>query len=63
MLGLADFSVFLAYILLLAVTLLCVAYGLKNWNKGGEVSEEEIAEEKQWIKDELELDREVGGGE
>lgn len=63
MLGLGDFSVLLAYIMLFSVTFLCIIYGVVNWNKGGEVSQQELEEEKQWIKEELEIDNEVGGGQ
>lgn len=34
-LGLADFWVFMAYILCIGAALLCVGYGLINWNRNG----------------------------
>lgn len=38
MLGLGDIWVFLAYTLNILVVLVCVIYGIINWNKGGENS-------------------------
>ena len=49
MLGIPDFSIFLAYILCIASALLCLIYGIVMWNKGG--GEDEIAqieEEERW---------------
>ncbi len=56
MLGFSDFSVFLAYILIFLLALTCIIYGVVNWNKEGEISEEEIQEEKAWLKEELEIE-------
>lgn len=36
MLGIEDFSVLLAYLLCVLASLLCVVYGLMNWNRGDE---------------------------
>ncbi len=48
MLGL-GFWVGLAYLLCILSSLLCVVYGVINWNKGGEpVKTEDV----QWVKDE-----------
>ena len=42
-------------------TLLCVIYGLTNWNKGGEIEEKEISEEAAWEEKEEEMqDKELG---
>ena len=38
MLGLGDFWVFLAFVANVAVVLICVVYGIVNWNRGGENS-------------------------
>jgi hypothetical protein len=49
MLGIQDPWVFLAYTLSIASSLLCVFYGLANWNKGDEpVQPEDV----KWAKDE-----------
>lgn len=48
MLGLADFQIFLAYILCILSALLCIVYGIKNWNKGQENEVDEINEELKW---------------
>ena len=61
MLGLGDFSVFAAYVLCVAAAALCVVYGAMNWNKGGEVSPEEAAEEARWDEEEKKIDAELSG--
>ena len=38
MLGLGDFWVLFAYIANISVVLVCVVYGIVNWNRGGENS-------------------------
>ena len=60
--GFADFSVFLAYSLVFLSAAGCIAYGIVNWNKEGDISEEENAEEKKWLKEEIEIDEELSGG-
>ncbi len=41
--------------------LLCVGYGILNWNKGGEDEEEEIKEEMEWHEKEKEMEEEELG--
>ncbi len=56
MLGIEDFYVLLAYLLCLLSALLCVIYGLINWNRGEEaVAEEDIrwAEKEKKVEEEL----------
>ena len=36
MLGLPDASIWLAYVLSVGSALLCVIYGIVNWNKGND---------------------------
>ena len=56
MLGLADGWVAAAYILCLLSSLLCVVYGIVNWNKGDEpVSDAD----RQWAKEEDKLEEEL----
>jgi hypothetical protein len=56
MLGIQDFYVAMAYILCIASTLLCVIYGLFNWNKG----EESVrAEDVQWVAEEKKVEEEL----
>ena len=43
MLGLGDFWVLLAYTANIIVVVICVIYGIINWNRGGENS---LVEEK-----------------
>ena len=54
MLGLGDFSIFLAYILCIASALACVVYGIFNWNKGAE-TEDELKRDKDWEQKEHEI--------
>mgnify|MGYP005841448929 CR=1 FL=1 len=61
MIGIPDTSVLLAYLLVPGFTILCVVYGIVNWNKEGDLTEEEIKEEKTWLTEELEIDREISG--
>ncbi|NPV00566.1 MAG: hypothetical protein HPY53_04205 [Brevinematales bacterium] len=61
-LGIPDPSIWVAYLLLIFLTLLCIVYGIVNWNKEGDISDEEAKEEKQWSKEEIELEEEVSGG-
>lgn len=55
MLGLESSGVFIAYVLTIASAVLCVSYGLKNWNVGGEHEKEEIDEELKWEEKEKEI--------
>ena len=50
-LGLEDQWVVAAYVLCLASTVLCVAYGLITWNMGEEVVK---PEDEEWAKEEKE---------
>jgi hypothetical protein len=52
MFGIADFWIFLAYLLCILSSLLCVVYGIMKWNKDGEPVEEEQV---QWAKEEDEI--------
>lgn len=60
MLGFKDFWIFLVYILCIASTLLCVVYGVLNWNKGKQEEDDQIKEETEWEKGEEELQKELG---
>lgn len=52
MLGFPDFQIFLAYILCILSMILCVVYGIINWNKGAENEDEQINEELIWEEEE-----------
>ena len=54
MLGLGDGWVLAAFIVIIASTLLCVIYGILNWNKG---SNESDPESKEWLKEEIEIEK------
>ena len=60
MLGLSGLGVFLAYTLSIAAALLCVVYGVKNWNvPADDVVAREIDEENRWEQHEPDNDGEV----
>jgi len=60
-LGIDDPWIWGAYIGCILVTLLCVVYGILNWNKGGEDEEEQIKEEEKWHEKEKEMEeKELG---
>jgi len=52
-----DLGVSLAFYLTLLSTLLCVVYGIINWNKGDEESNEVLL--KKWAEDEKKLNEEL----
>ena len=56
MLGIQDKWVSLAYLLCLLSSLLCVLYGLINWNRGAEeVSPEDV----NWAREEEKVEEEL----
>lgn len=50
MLGIPDFWIWSAYLLCILCAILCVVYGLYNWNKGAENELNQIKEEGTWEK-------------
>ena len=51
MLGFEGLGVFLAYVMSVSAALVCVVYGIKNWNiPGDEDVNSEIDEEIKWEK-------------
>ena len=54
MLGLADATIWLAYILCIISAVACVVYGILNWNKGADNEQVQIQEEANWEKAEQE---------
>ncbi len=58
-LGIADFSVALVYLLMIFASLLCIIYGFRMWNREGEISEKEVQEEIQWAREEQDLERDL----
>ncbi len=59
-LGFQGFGVFLAFISCIFAALLCIVYGILNWDKPKENIDEEIKEEIKWEKHDPELSN---GGE
>ncbi len=58
MLGIDDPVIVAVYLLCILSTLLCVAYGAINWNKGAETEAEEAAEEMAWEEEEEKMEEE-----
>lgn len=56
MLGIPDPWVWLAYVLCLASSLLCVIYSARNWNRGDESVQ---AEDVRWAKAEDKLEEKL----
>ena len=56
MLGIEDFYVWLAYVLCLASTILCVVYGLIAWNRG---EDQPAKEDVHWAKEEKKVEEEL----
>jgi len=55
MFGFGDVWVLLAYVLTIGSVILCVVYGIVNWNKPKEDENAEIAEEAVWEEKDPEL--------
>lgn len=51
-LGLEDPVVVAAYLCTIGAAILCVIYGIINWNKGAQDEQKEIEEEVEWEKKE-----------
>ena len=56
MLGIEDKYVAAVYVLCIASSLLCVVYGLLNWNRGGD---EAKTEDLQWAHEEKKLEEDL----
>ena len=59
MLGLGDGWVVAAYTLCISSTLLCIIYGIMNWNKEADVDTRPDAAAGEWIKEEIEIDKQI----
>jgi len=58
MLGLEGILVPLGMILTLLSTVLCIIYGLLNWNKGY-MTDEEFCQEQQWNEEEKHVEEQL----
>jgi hypothetical protein len=56
MIGITDPWILLAYLLCVASAIICIVYGVKNWNKGAENEPIEIEEEQQWQIEETKIE-------
>ena len=48
MLGFADGTIALVYLLCIGSALLCMGYGLLNWHRGADTEPEQVREEAEW---------------
>lgn len=58
-LGIPDFSILAVYLLCIFSALVCVVYGLYNWNKGGENEIQQIKEEAEWEVGQQKIDADL----
>lgn len=56
MFGISDFGIWLAYTLCILSALLCIIYGIKNWNNDLNTENKEIEEELFWEKEEHKIE-------
>jgi len=63
MLGIDDPWIWGVYVLCILSALLCVIYGIINWNRGGELEALEIKEEAAWEAVEEEMQEKSWGCE
>ncbi len=57
MLGIDDPVIWGVYLLCIFSTLLCVIYGIVNWNREGELEAVEIREEAAWEAEEDKMEK------
>ncbi len=57
MLGFKDFWVLLGFLLMILSAILCVIYGLINWNHGVEIKSIKLEKEKRWAKEEAKIEK------
>ncbi|WP_265822332.1 symporter small accessory protein [Geovibrio ferrireducens] len=56
MLGLSGWAVPLGFILMLLSAVLCIIYGIINWNKGYIMTDEEFIQEQAWAEEERKVE-------
>lgn len=59
MFGITSFGISLVYLLCILSAILCLTYGIFNWNKGNENEEQNITEELDWQKEEVQIDEKL----
>ena len=59
MMGIEDPGIYLGYIFSILSLILCVVFGIINWNKGKETDFEEIEKDKKWEDKDEKMKREV----
>jgi len=58
MFGITDFWIYIVFILCIASALLCVVYGIVNWNKGNN-DEQELKKDEEWENAEQKIEESV----
>lgn len=61
-LGIPDWSVWSAYLFSFLITLVCMVYGIYNWNNDG-ITEEELKKEKEWKEADNRMEETLTNGE
>lgn len=56
MLGIEDPIISFVYIATILAVILCIVYGIINWNKGAENEDKEMKESEQWKKEDEKID-------
>lgn len=59
MFGLPDVGIWLVYLLCILSAMICIVYGIINWNKGSENEAESIKEELAWQEKEAEIEEKL----
>ena len=59
MLGIHDPWIVTAYLACVLSAVLCIVYGIYNWNRGGDKEAEEFGEEAKWESDELKVEEKL----
>ncbi|MBN2853763.1 MAG: hypothetical protein JXQ23_13585 [Clostridia bacterium] len=58
MFGISDFGIWLVYLLCIASALLCLIYGIINWNKGGN-DENELKKDAMWEAEDSKIEENI----
>jgi len=58
MFGITDFWIYIVFILCIASALLCVVYGIVNWNKGNNDAQE-LKKDEEWENEDQKIEESV----
>ncbi len=56
-----DANILIVFLLTLFSLVLCLGYGVYNWNRDGEISPERAEEEAAWSREEKKIEGELSG--